>query len=353
MKLLLTFSTFVFSTRQDGRFQLKVDDTDNWSAKCITLQTFHKPGGYNILLNDFDTTLPSAVLQNCDSNNENQWFAFNSQSQLEANGNCLSFAQPLLPANSDSCGEIVNTEPNVGSQLYTTECMLEAPTEQQFTITNGMISACSGAWVVGAKEAIDDVPRVAESLTVPMNLIHLTESNTLGLLPFTGFSDVGFHVNTDPKLGRLEILDFFLGRDHQLQYHGCHCSSLDNPEIFSGHGAAVDAIDQVCKEWSQIRKCNSFMEGGSCFNQQISSVYQVNVGSLDKCDLNTESCVQDICKIDLKYAQMIETIFDSDHVIIAGNQDICEVLPGFFSAKRCEGTAPDLSIINVENANQL
>jgi len=353
MKILLTFSTFAFSARQDGRFQLKVDDTDYWSSKCITLQTFYKPGGYNILLNDFDTTLPSAVLQNCDGNNENQWFSFNSQSQLEANGNCLSFAQPFLPANSNSCVELNNALPNVGSQLYTSECMLEAPTEQQFQITNGMISACSGSWVVGAKEAIDDVPRVDEFLTVPMNLIRATESNILGFLPFTGVPNVGFHVNTDPKLGRLEILDFFLGRGHQLQYHGCHCSSLDNPEIFSGHGPALDAIDQVCKEWSQIRKCNADIEGGSCFNQQIGFVYQLDVGSLDKCDLNTESCEQDICKIDLKYAQMIETIFDSDHVIIAGNQDICEVSPGIFSAKRCEGTAPNLSIINVENANKL
>ena len=65
--------------------------------------------------------------------------------------------------------------------------------------------------------------------------------------------------------------------------------------------------------------------------------------------MNNDSCVQDICKIDLKYAQMIEQIFDSDHVIIAGNQDICQSSPGSFSMKRCEGTAPDLSIINVED----
>ena len=168
MKLLLTLSTVALSTRQDGRFQLKVDDTDNWSNKCITLQTFHKPGGYNILTNSFDATLPSAVLQNCDQNNENQWFTFNSQSQLEANGNCLSFSQPLFPANSDSCGPVDSTEPNIGSQLYTTSCMLTAPIEQQFQITNGLISACSGSWVIGAKEAIDDVSGVSESLTVPI-----------------------------------------------------------------------------------------------------------------------------------------------------------------------------------------
>ena len=352
MKLLLTFSAFALSMRQDGRFQLKVDDTDNWSGKCITLQTFYKPGGYNIFTSDFDSTLPSAVLKKCDSNNENQWFSFNSQSQLEANGNCLSFSQPLLPANSNSCDAIFSTEPNVGSQLYTARCMLTASTEQQFQIINGMLSACSGAWVVGAKNAIDDLPRISESLTVPMNLIHATEPNTLNFLPFTGFSNVGFHVNTDPKLGRLEILDFFLGRGHQLQYHGCHCNSLENPEQFSGRGVAVDAIDQVCKEWSQTRKCNALIEGGSCFNQPISSVYQVDVSSLNKCELNVESCVQDICKIDLKYAQMIKTIFDADQIIIAGNQEICEASGGNFYEKRCEGAAPDLAIIDVENINK-
>ena len=61
-----------------------------------------------------------------------------------------------------------STEPNIGSQLYTTSCMLTAPIEQQFQITNGLISACSGSWVVGAKEAIDDVSGVSESLTVPI-----------------------------------------------------------------------------------------------------------------------------------------------------------------------------------------
>jgi len=104
-----------------------------------------------------------------------------------------------------------------------------------------------------------------------------------------------------------------------------------------------------------MRKCNSLMVGGSCFEQVVDGVYEVDMADSDQCSLNTNACLKDICLIDFKYARMIQNLFDNSHVILPGDDNKCEAFwNGTRQLKRCDGQAPELRFVPIdENGNDI
>jgi len=117
--------------------------------------------------------------------------------------------------------------------------------------------------------------------------------------------------------------DFFLA-DKVLSY-GCWCQIRNQAAqgIVPGRGAPVDAIDELCKAWTQCRSCTTIdSAGGSCDPNEVP--YEVGFDPTTNridCQFNSNDCAIDNCKCDENLANALTNAFDSLNLDFVTNSD--------------------------------
>lgn len=152
----------------------------------------------------------------------------------------------------------------------------------------------------------------------------------------------------------------------KLQSHGCWCTKLHptNGDLLGG--LPQDELDELCKQWFVVRRCNQKLVGGTCLNavDDGSTSYTVEHTSISPmvfaCDNTGKTgCETACCEIDLYWANQIRTKAIELHNNGAsgfgsmGTIATCEVpnsgsgnsdAPGTTYEYTCGGTIPHLEI---------
>ena len=106
-----------------------------------------------------------------------------------------------------------------------------------------------------------------------------------------------------------------------------------------GHGAPVDAIDQLCKAWNQCRSCTTIdSTDGSCDPNDVT--YEVGsdptTNRID-CQFNDNDCAIRNCKCDENLANALTQAFDSLSLNFVTNSDGS----GFDHVNECKAVTPN------------
>lgn len=108
-----------------------------------------------------------------------------------------------------------------------------------------------------------------------------------------------------------DLLDHYAPGVDASQYlsYGCNCHLLDNrPLASAGHGAAVDPIDQACKNYKDCQRCVQMDDGADCNveNKDWSYDFGISRNSDEaECDNPVKSCRRHLCECDKQFAQEI------------------------------------------------
>ena len=106
---------------------------------------------------------------------------------------------------------------------------------------------------------------------------------------------------TYPNLA--DLLDHYAPGIDSSQYlsYGCNCHFLDNrPLASAGHGAAVDPIDQACKNYKDCQRCVQMDDGADCNAENLDWNYAFGIKKTDEveCENPVKSCRRHLCECD-------------------------------------------------------
>jgi len=345
ISFFLLSQIYAFNPRSDGKFQLKAADNLRWSNQCITLQTFHKPGGFNVISKQYETTLPAAVLTDCDDSNENQWFEYDVSLQLKANNKCLSFGQ-FSPDHPDDC--FLDETEQISAQLYTTDCISINNFAQKFVFRDGNLrTLCDHNYSLSAVAGLNDpiYENLSEFVTAP--LVFAGSGNTRNLQALEGL-EVAFEVEANHKGSTMaDILYYFIG-ENEVGKHGCYCSVMDDANHeYATNGKTIDDLDYICRRWWESKHCTS-LAAGSC--QGVETFAGKNFTFSSSGCANIDSCQNDHCMIDEFYARQIKEFLElnENHEIeIIDQTQQCLKSNIIAGANECSGSAPNLEIIRL------
>merc|ERR1712176_756799 len=95
--------------------------------------------------------------------------------------------------------------------------------------------------------------------------------------------------------------------DRKFFAYGCQCLLLgDRAMVEPGHGAPVDALDYVCKQYKDCLKCARMTHGEYCIPEVIKYNYKLGNGDVT-CNDNPEenavsACKRSLCVCDAAFA---------------------------------------------------
>lgn len=166
------------------------------------------------------------------------------------------------------------------------------------------------------------------------------------------------------------ILDIHLNNTiiaNEVFQHGCYCSKMYslNEKSIRGGNTVVDDFDEICRSWSRCRECNDKHVGGSCRDANVNPrdtdyEYVITQNLYDDgaivydCTANVEACAYDSCLIDVEYINQIANYLDqfsesTPFAALAINDTSCPHLNEPYQERTCNGTAPDLFTVKVDN----
>jgi len=329
-----------FQPREDGKFQLKVNDNTKWTNQCIALQSFHKPGGFNLVSGQYESMLPAAVLTDCNILDQNQWFEYDVTLQLKANGKCLSFGQ-YSTSETDPCA--IDETQLTSAQLYSISCISVNNLAQKWVFRNGSLqSLCSHGYSVSAEASLNEqtYENLSEFLTVPLMLADV--SNTKDLVTLSGL-EAAFNIPMYDKISSMSDMLYMHIGEHELDQHGCYCSVLDAGNDYAHKGSPLDPIDAICKEWWEAIHCTG-LSGGSCHERDL-IMAEYTYYSGNACSLNNDACFRDRCLVDVFFAERLKTALTDSHSIIQADPTTQCIWNGDITGNNeCSGSAPNLQI---------
>lgn len=366
---------FVIKSIYAESIQIKSDND-----LCLSYDETKVSVGYNPVISTF-SIYPLITWEACNNVTNDQLFEFNSHDQLihKTIDNSELCVTPLAVGNShlnlDPC-DIWNDFTGAGTYLFAIECQTDPNIEnyQKFSynsIEQTFISQCSHNFKIGSVLTSDgelrsfltddydsfDSSEIIEIDDSSHNEI-INGQNGEILIP----SDSIFQIQiSQPKdKAFIQVASEFLTSDEftELYNHGCWCSRIFGNNLdFAGN--SIDALDQLCKEWAQTRRCNE-LTGSTCDDKitygrknQLSytMIRDINLNTIDcELDINlnsqTDDCLKDSCLIDTMYATSISQYLSANtnwnKVVMSSVQ--CPQGLAANVDKSCSGTAPNLDI---------
>lgn len=145
-----------------------------------------------------------------------------------------------------------------------------------------------------------------------------------------------------------QVIQFYLGSSGQnplvaddMTSYGCWCQLRNQAAqgIVPGHGAPVDALDELCKAWSQCRSCTTIDSAdGSCDPNEVP--YEIGFDPATMrvdCQFNDSDCAVNSCKCDENLAHSLIQAFDNFNTDFVTSQDGS----GFDHANECKAIVPN------------
>lgn len=134
-----------------------------------------------------------------------------------------------------------------------------------------------------------------------------------------------------------DLLDFYAPGVDSSRYlsYGCNCNFLDNrPLASAGHGAAVDPIDQACKNYKDCQRCVQMDDGADCNVENEDWHYNFQLPKNPESDVTclnpVKSCRRHLCECDKQFAEEIADAmkyFDSNFLGSSMNLALCRPKP--------------------------
>jgi len=141
----------------------------------------------------------------------------------------------------------------------------------------------------------------------------------------------------------------------KLAIHGCWCSRMDSDSFALGGITALDALDDICKNWFKQRNCMR-LEGGRCNRRDTSYARSGNGSCEDAVNIyNINSfCAQDTCSVDEFYAERIANALNDmvDFQPLPGSLEKCPKDAPSDSEKICYGQLPNYQVADKESVEQ-
>ena len=141
----------------------------------------------------------------------------------------------------------------------------------------------------------------------------------------------------------------------KLASHGCWCSRMGD-EYPLGGSSAVDALDDLCRNWFKQRKCMT-LEGGRCHRRQTGYNKAGNPptcdGAVNLWNINS-FCAQDTCTVDDFFANQIVDAINGMKKFrpTFGDDSICPKDVPSESEKMCQGQLPNYQVVQKNSVDQ-
>jgi len=131
-----------------------------------------------------------------------------------------------------------------------------------------------------------------------------------------------------------DLLEYYIPETDASQYlsYGCNCNLLDSKGLATpGHGAAVDQIDQACKNYKDCQRCVQIEDGSECNLEGPSALYKLGFLSDQPYCMNpVKSCNRHLCECDKQFAEELKQalpFYDSQFSTENHDRSTCQHKP--------------------------